>query len=153
MPIYYDSQVKGCFFASFVVLFYRYKGEPMGQPGGIQSDYVGKKKAIFIDVENLRRMMSNVLGIKGDFRVFREILTQEIGRIKILAEGSPLIVIPPSGFGSFGHALSTFGFNVVEKDPKGETDDLFIVQEIEKVDPAEVGEIIIVSADFCYIDC
>ncbi len=125
----------------------------MEQQSETPHSQTAKKKAIFVDGENTRRMMQDILSIKADFRVLYEILAQEIGRIKVLAQGSPLIVIPPSGFGSFGHALSTFGFNVVEKDPKTEEDDLFIVQEIEKVDPSEVGEIIIVSADFRYIDC
>ena len=112
-----------------------------------------KKKAIFIDGESLRRMMQDVFGIKADFRVLKEILVSEIGQARALAEGSPLITWPSTGMGSWGDAISTFGFNVVKKDPRTEEDDLFIVKSIAEVDPAEVEEIIIVSADFRYIDC
>lgn len=110
------------------------------------------KKAIFVDGENLKHMARGVFGVNVDFRVLLQILVEEIGQLKILAEGSPLIVTPESRDGRFEHSLGDIGFVVETIGTAGEADDIFIEDRIRAVDPKQVGEIIVVSADGRYIE-
>ncbi len=104
-------------------------------------------KAIFVDGANLLSMREP-LGIgRYDFRGLYNLLLQ-VGKVEDLYT-RPLFVISADSDMVIGKALRTVGFEVAVASTTNSADDKLIISQIEAL-PAEISEIVIVSADQDY---
>ncbi len=108
-------------------------------------------KAIFVDNGSLE-FMCRGLGLKRvDYGELFKILTSEIGEAN-LSFRKPLITIGENAKTQFVYVLRRIGFKVVFYTPGTGQDDQIIIDRIAEIDPNIITEIILVSADFDYVE-
>ena len=107
--------------------------------------------AILIDGESLFSMR-RTLGIGNiHFRNLYKILTSEIGTLREVTR-TPLITFAPSRSG-LEKMLQRARFAPKFISPEESADDQFIIHEIQNLDAAEVGELVLVTNDSDFIEC
>ena len=106
-------------------------------------------RAIFIDGGSLS-WMREPLGIKEfENRGVYEVLVDHVGSAPLV--GKPVYTISVEGADKVGKKLKFIGFELVVYTERGE-DDRAIIDRIEKIDPTEVSEIVMVSADLDFAE-
>src|SRR3989344_1462512 len=109
-------------------------------------------KAIFVDNGSLKFMCRGLGFRRVDYKALFQILTSEVGKEDAYLKG-PLITIEEDAKPPFIRALRKIGFEVALYTPKTGQDDEIIIDRISKLDPnLAVTEIILVSADFDYVE-
>lgn len=119
-----------------------------------RDETIAKKKAVFVDGPSLSNMRP-ILGIdRLRHDVLFKILTGEIGEKREMVQ--PTIFTISDRF-KFAEGMSKnvrmAGFEPKVMNTQGGADDQFIINQIRALDPKEVAEIVIVTADRDYVAC
>ena len=107
-------------------------------------------KAIFVDNGSLE-FMCQALGITHiNYQELLHILSGEVGTAPV--GPAPLITIRTNANPAVIEFLQRYGFEIVPYQSGSGDDDRIIIDRIAQLDPAEITEIILVSADFGYAE-